>query len=153
MKHSTDLTVAELNAELFGTERQTRDSHSVVDSANARLRSAASATWCFLPGRPPQVERFGELTTVPIAELPIVRAEDTAAIARDLIRDNEIVLRTLKDTGSTDLSYALPDRCRFRVNVFRQRGTFAIVMRMIAQKIPSIAGAWPAAGDWRLRDA
>jgi twitching motility protein PilT len=31
----------------------------------------------------------------------------------------------------------LPERCRFRVNVFRQRGTFAIVMRVIASKIPS----------------
>ena len=58
-------------------------------------------------------------------------------------------MRTLKDSGSTDLSYMLPDRCRFRVNVFRQRGTFAIVMRMIASKIPSIAelGLPPAIAD------
>jgi twitching motility protein PilT len=49
------------------------------------------------------------------------------------------VLRTLKDSGSTDLSYVLPERCRFRVNIFRQRGTFAIVMRVIASRIPSIA--------------
>ena len=43
----------------------------------------------------------------------------------------------------------MPDRCRFRVNVFRQRGTFAIVMRVIASKIPSIAelGLPPAVGD------
>ena len=103
----------------------------------------------FSPGRPPQVERFGELTTVPIAELPVLKAEDTAAISQDLIRNNELVLRTLKETGSADLSYALPDRCRFRVNVFRQRGTFAIVMRMIAQKIPSIQelGLPPAIAD------
>ena len=33
----------------------------------------------FSPGRPPQVERFGELTTVPIAELPTLTAEHTAA--------------------------------------------------------------------------
>ena len=67
----------------------------------------------------------------------------------DLIRSNETVLRTLKESGSADLSYALPDRCRFRVNVFRQRGTFAIVMRMIAQKIPSIQelGLPPAIAD------
>ena len=51
--------------------------------------------------------------------------------------------------GSTDLSWALPDRCRFRVNVFRQRGIFAIVMRMIAQRIPSIQdlGLPPAIAD------
>ena len=103
----------------------------------------------FSPGRPPQVERFGDLVPVPIAELPTLRAEDTAGIARDLIKDNETYLRTLLDTGSSDLSWAIPDRCRFRVNVFRQRGTFAIVMRMIAQKIPSIQelGLPPAIAD------
>ena len=86
---------------------------------------------------------------MPIAELPALRAEDTAGIARDLIRDNETYLRALIDTGSSDLSWNLPDRCRFRVNVFRQRGTFAIVMRMIAQKIPSIQelGLPPAIAD------
>lgn len=93
----------------------------------------------FSPGRPPQVERYGELMTVPVAELPSLRPEDTAGIAKDLIRDNVTVLRSLKDHGACDLSYALPECCRFRVNIFRQRGTFAIVMRMIAQKIPSIA--------------
>jgi twitching motility protein PilT len=85
------------------------------------------------------VERFGELVPVPVAEFPALKPEDTAGIARDLINNHETYLRALKDQGSADLSYALPDRCRFRVNVFRQRGTFAIVMRMIAQKIPSIS--------------
>jgi twitching motility protein PilT len=33
----------------------------------------------------------------------------------------------------------MPDRARFRVNVFRQRGTFAVVMRVIATKIPTLA--------------
>src|SRR6185436_7391623 len=37
------------------------------------------------------------------------------------------------------LSYSLAERARFRVNVFRQRGTFAIVMRVIATRIPSLA--------------
>jgi twitching motility protein PilT len=131
------MSVAELNASLFGTATARAIATPVLiqqmlDSGNG------ISDLVFSPGRPPQVERFGELVTVPIAELPALRPEDTAGIARDLIRDHETYLRTLFDTGSTDLSYALPDRCRFRVNVFRQRGTFAIVMRMIAQRIPSI---------------
>ena len=92
----------------------------------------------FSPGRPPQVERHGNLVVVPIPEFPILRPEDTAGLACDLINGNEHILRTLKEQGAADLSYALPERCRFRVNVFRQRNTFAIVMRMIASKIPSI---------------
>ena len=45
----------------------------------------------------------------------------------------------MKDEGACDLSYALPGRFRFRVNVFRQRGTYAVVMRVIAFKIPTLA--------------
>ena len=142
------MTVAELNVSLFGQS----ESRAIATPAliQQMLDSGDGISdLVFSPGRPPQVERFGDLTTVPIAELPVLKAEDTAAISQDLIRNNELVLRTLKETGSADLSYALPDRCRFRVNVFRQRGTFAIVMRMIAQKIPSIQelGLPPAIAD------
>jgi Tfp pilus assembly pilus retraction ATPase PilT len=62
-----------------------------------------------------------------------------ARIAADLIAGNTQALRTLKQQGACDLSYSLPERSRFRVNVFRQRGTYAIVMRVIASKIPTLA--------------
>jgi twitching motility protein PilT len=93
----------------------------------------------FSPGRPPQVEKQGHLTAVDIPQLPILRAEDTARVAGELLRGNETALRTLKEQGACDLSYSLPERGRFRVNIFRQRGTFAIVMRVIASKIPTLA--------------
>ena len=93
----------------------------------------------FSPGRPPQVERHGELVGVAFAELPALRPQDTAGLARDLIAGNEQVLRTLKEQGASDLSYSLGDRARFRVNVFRQRNTYAVVMRLIAPTIPSLA--------------
>jgi twitching motility protein PilT len=91
----------------------------------------------FSPGRPPQVERHGELTG--IAGLPMLQADDTASIARDLVGKNDHALRTLKEQGACDLSYSLPEHARFRVNIFRQRGTFAVVMRVIATKIPTLA--------------
>jgi len=37
-----------------------------------------------------------------------------------------------------DVAYSLPGVCRFRVNIFRQRGTYAIVLRMIPPKVPEI---------------
>ena len=79
----------------------------------------------FSPGRPPQVEQHGELTPVVVDGYPILQPADTARIARDLVAGNEQALRTLKEQGACDLSYSLPDRARFRVNVFRQRGTYA----------------------------
>jgi twitching motility protein PilT len=93
----------------------------------------------FSPGRPPQVEQSGNLVAVAVAGLPILSPDDTARIANDLIGGNQIALRTLRDQGACDLSYSLAERSRFRVNVFRQRGSYAIVMRVIAIKIPSLA--------------
>jgi twitching motility protein PilT len=92
----------------------------------------------FSPGRPPQVERHGELTAVPIPSIPMLKPEHTAQIARELIAGSEQALRTLNEHGACDLSYSIPNCARFRVNVFRQRSTYAIVMRVIAQKIPTL---------------
>jgi twitching motility protein PilT len=148
MSSSVAMTVNELNAMLFGTS----ETRAVpTDALIGQMLDSGDgiSDLIFSPGRPPQVERYGQLTAVPVEGLALLKPGDTAALAKDLTRDNEIVLRTLKDTGSTDLSYQLPERCRFRVNVFRQRGTFAIVMRLIAHKIPSIAelGLPAAVGD------
>jgi twitching motility protein PilT len=93
----------------------------------------------FSPGRPPQIEQHGELTAVAIPALPLLRAEHTARVARELIGGSEQALRALADQGACDLSYAIPNCARFRVNVFRQRGTYAIVMRVIAPTIPTLA--------------
>jgi len=106
----------------------------------AMLESGAGISdLIFSPGRPPQVERHGELRPVDIPGCAIMRAEDTARVARDLIDGNAHGLLMLKEQGACDLSFALSERTRFRVNVFRQRGSFAVVMRVIAARIPSLA--------------
>jgi twitching motility protein PilT len=92
----------------------------------------------FSPGRPAQVEQHGELVAVAL-DVPFLRPEDTRRIADDLIGSNEQAQRSLKDQGACDLSYSLADVGRFRVNVFRQRGSHAIVLRVIAPRIPSLA--------------
>src|SRR5215208_198544 len=93
----------------------------------------------FSPGRPPQVERHGELIGVAVPGLPMLLPDDTARVARDLVGKNEHALKTLKEQGACDLSYSLPEHARFRANIFRQRGTFAIVMRLIATTIPTLS--------------
>ena len=91
----------------------------------------------FSPGRPPQVEVTGRLLAVKVPGLEMLTPADTARIAADLIGTNKIAAQTLKDEGAADLSYSIPGVGRFRTNIFRQRGTHAIVMRVIATKIPS----------------
>src|SRR4029453_12020530 len=54
----------------------------------------------FSPARPPQVEKHGELTAVDVSDVPMLRAEDTAQVARDHIGGNAHALRTLKEQGA-----------------------------------------------------
>jgi twitching motility protein PilT len=90
----------------------------------------------FSPGRAPQVELNGQLKEVNITGVGRLTPEATHRIAMDLIGTNEIVATKLEKEGATDLSYSLPGLGRFRVNIFRQRSTHAIVMRVIPQTVP-----------------
>ena len=90
----------------------------------------------FSPGRAPQVETGGQLIQLKIAGVGVLGSEDTARIAADLIGRNAHALEKLKLEGSCDISYSLPKLSRFRVNIFTQRGSCAIVMRVIASNVP-----------------
>lgn len=91
----------------------------------------------FSPGKPPLVEINGKLT--PAGVVRPLSAEDVRRIASDLIGDNQHAIENLKEHGSCDISYGLPGVSRFRVNVFMQRSTCAVVMRVIPSKIPDFA--------------
>ena len=64
---------------------------------------------------------------------------DTAQIAADLMGRNAQAAQKLKEEGSCDISYGLTKVARFRVNVFSQRGSCAIVMRVIPSSVPDFA--------------
>jgi twitching motility protein PilT len=91
----------------------------------------------FSPGRPPQVELTGDLQGVQIPGLEMLKPPQIKAMADLMLLGNEQGLDTLEKKGSTDISYSVNGLCRFRVNIFRQRGTYAIVMRVIPTKPPN----------------
>jgi len=93
----------------------------------------------FSPGRLPQVELNGKLNEINISGVGKLTPDLTRRIANDLMSRNEYAALKLEKEGSADLSYSLPGRGRFRVNIFRQRGTLAIVMRVIPDVIPDFA--------------
>ena len=90
----------------------------------------------FSPGRPPQVEVYGQLVPVQVQGMSSLSADDTRRIAADLIGNNQQAINTLREQGSCDISYGLPGLARFRVNAFIQRGSCAVVMRVIPTAIP-----------------
>src|SRR6185503_7229103 len=93
----------------------------------------------FSPGRPPQIELVGKLQGVDIPGLDKLTPPQTAAIAKIIIGGHEEAAQSLEKVGSTDLSFSVPSLCRFRVNIFKQRGTHAIVMRVIPTRPPNFA--------------
>jgi len=107
---------------------------------SAMLRAAEKISdLIFSPGRPPQVQVYGQLIPVQIPGLASLTPDDTRHLAVDLIGDNKQAITALREHGSCDISYGLPGVARFRVNVFIQRGSCAVVIRVIPTSIPDFA--------------
>lgn len=91
----------------------------------------------FSPGRPPQIELTGSLHPVRIPGLEKLTPAHTASIAKLIIGNQQTAIESLEKNGSADLSFSASGEGRFRVNIFKQRGTHAIVMRVIPMHPPS----------------
>jgi twitching motility protein PilT len=90
------------------------------------------------PGKPPQVERSGELVGVDLGPgFEVLTPFQTETLALNLIGQDRRLTEILIREGSCDLSYQLSGLARFRVNVFSQRGTYSVVLRKLETKIPS----------------
>ncbi len=123
------------HGEAAASSRQPIPANSII---SAMLRTSKQVSdLIFSPGRAPQVEVNGQLLPVQIKDLPTLSAEDTARIAAELLGSNIIAARKLREEGSCDVSYSLPPLARFRVNIFTQRSSCAIVMRVIPSTVPS----------------
>lgn len=92
----------------------------------------------FSVGQLPQVEINGKLTPVQPLGMQKLTPYQTEIIAMSLLKGNPDAAARLTETGTADLSYSLPSRARFRVNIFQQRGVYSIVMRVIPTDIPTL---------------
>src|ERR1700756_2220070 len=93
----------------------------------------------FSVNQPLQVEDWGELKPVyvdpPIERLTPYQIEQ---IALTLMQGNRRLIYDYLTAGSCDCSYSLGDEARFRVNIFRQRGHFSVVLRKLQSEVPTI---------------
>ena len=95
----------------------------------------------FTVGRPFQVESYGELKQVDIhPDVQRLTPQQTETLALNIIGEDRRLIKELIMMGSCDCSYALTERFRFRVNIFKQRGNFAIVMRKPQPEVPTLNG-------------
>ena len=86
----------------------------------------------FVAGKPPQAEIYGRLITPPNCPEPVLDAARTEAIVHAVMAGNERLLQDLARAGSCDCSYTLEGICRFRVNIYRQIGNYAMVLRRLS---------------------
>ncbi|MDB6148339.1 MAG: Twitching motility protein [Spartobacteria bacterium] len=93
----------------------------------------------FIEGKPPLVEVYGHLREFPIDTPGSLLTEELIDdIAKHVIGDSERLLKTFAETGSCDTSYAIEAVARLRVNVYKQNGRRAIVMRRFPSSIPTL---------------
>ena len=85
-------------------------------------------------GQPPGARIRGEMIYFRTEK---ITPEDTVAVAR-LVISNATVLERLFELKEYDASFTAPTIGRFRVNVYRQRGSLAVVMRFIPTDIPAM---------------
>jgi twitching motility protein PilT len=128
-------TIAPISVSLEGFSGSGRVATPALLGAMLRASERISDL-IFSPGRPPQVQVYGQMIPVQVPGLTFLTADDTRRIAADLIGDNKQAITTLREHGACDISFGLPGLARFRVNIFIQRGSCAIVMRVIPTVIP-----------------
>ncbi len=91
------------------------------------------------PGKPLQVESSGQLVTVQMEpDYAVLTPFQTEIFALNLINNDRKLTETLLREGSCDMSYQLGTKARFRVNIFSRSGKYAIVLRKLETKIPTI---------------
>ncbi|MBK7995963.1 MAG: PilT/PilU family type 4a pilus ATPase [Blastocatellia bacterium] len=117
-------------------------SNAANEAFNQVLRAMISVSdkvsdLIFSPGRPPQVELLGQLRAVKLQGLEMLTPGHTKSICDLMTANNTVAREKLEKSGAADLSYSVPGFSRFRVNIFMQRGTHAIVMRVIPNRVPT----------------
>lgn len=112
---------------------------ATVDMISALLVASGKGSDLILsPGHHPHVKLHGKIVPVRVAGVDTFSADDIQRMATDIIGTNQFAAQKLKEEGSCDVSYSVPAVARLRVNIFTQRGTSAIVMRMVPTEIPTL---------------
>ncbi|MEL7569549.1 MAG: type IV pilus twitching motility protein PilT [Eubacteriaceae bacterium] len=86
-------------------------------------------------GRPPIVRKNGALQEIDGIE--IMKPDTIAQLIEPIIPKNKAHI--LEEKGDIDFAYATAN-CRLRVNIFKQRGSYAVALRLLARDIPTLDG-------------
>lgn len=83
-------------------------------------------------GVPPKMRVNGKLVTM---EFPKLMPEDTHNMASQIL--SEVQMEKFKEIGEFDMSFSIAQLGRYRVNAYKQRGSVALALRLVATEVPS----------------
>lgn len=83
-------------------------------------------------GISPKMRVNGKLMVMPF---PVLLPPDTKRICDSMM--NEKQKECFEEKGEWDFSYSIPSMGRYRVNAFRQRGSIAMVLRLVGTVVPT----------------
>jgi twitching motility protein PilT len=106
-----------------------------IDELLAQVAKAGASDLHIKVGSPPMIRVDGELKNL---EEPPCSPDDTKDYAASLMSEKQI--RRFSETNEIDFAYSATQVGRFRVNVYRQRGTISIALRQVMTQVPDFAG-------------
>jgi twitching motility protein PilT len=109
---------------------------ALMDYLTQATQAGASDLF-FVPGAPVSGKLEGELTPLDTERLTPSQGEALIGEIYGLARRE---METFRRTGDDDFSFSVPGLARFRVNTYRQRGSWAAVIRVVAFTVPDWQG-------------
>ena len=107
---------------------------STLDTLLRRVVQLGGSDLHLTAGQAPCPRVHGELR--PLTDWPVLTPADTEYLTRSAI--GEELWKQFEDVQELDTAYALPGVSRFRLNLFRQRGSVGAVFRAIPHRIPAL---------------
>lgn len=104
---------------------------SIIESILRTAHDAGASDVHITVGIPPKMRVNGHLYSM---DMPPIEPKDTLAISVHIM--NQVQREIFEEKGEYDMSLTLPGFGRYRVNVFRQRGSVALAFRLVTTEIP-----------------
>ena len=107
---------------------------SIIEDVLRQAKDNGASDVHVTVGLPPKMRLNGKL--VPMENFGKMLPPDTLAIAQEIMSEKQ--LEKLEENGQHDMSFSIRGVGRYRLNVFKQRGSIAMAFRVVASEIPSV---------------
>ncbi len=106
---------------------------SIIEDILTEAKEKGASDVHVTVGLPPKMRLNGKL--VAMENFPKMLPPDTRAIADEIMSEKQ--KEKLEENGQHDMSFSIRGIGRYRLNVFKQRGSVALAFRVVASEIPS----------------